>query len=206
MFALRASISSSIAVAAFLSGFLLLAPTRDVLAQALPGSAVPGTTLGNIHFDEKGTMTLDSGVTIHGTAVAGGGIDYTLPGPVVPGALLIFGTSDMLVTGAPGVSDRLDFSVDANGAGHMLYRSLLDDTDGAADPADVRAFPTTDTTNTLQEVGPEGNNSFIYQTSGAIYYGVSDAVPEPAAGVLLGVAALAFVGRRTRAMLPPAAR
>ena len=177
---------------------LLLLPVHGALGQLLPGSSTGPSPIGNVHFDEQGVLTLDTGLVIHGTLVAGGGIDYTLPGPVQPGAVLVLGASDAPV-GALGISDRLDFSNDASGKGHMLYRSLLDDTDAAADPADVASFPTTDTAITTPETGPEGDNGFIYQTSGAIYFGVSDAVPEPALlGLLLTGAAAVIRGRTVR--------
>lgn len=182
----------------------IVLPAQRVLGQLLPGSAPPGTNFGNIHFDEQGTMTLNDGTVVHGTALAGGGIDYKLPGPVTPGALLILGVSDALPTGEPGPSDRLDFSVNSAGEGHLLYRSLRDDTEGVTDPADVASFPT-DASN-LRENGPEGNNSFIYQVSGAIYFGVSDAVPEPAMAGLAGMIALALVRFRGRARDLPVIR
>src|SRR5205823_8813002 len=127
-----------------------------------------------------------------------GGIDFKLPGPVVPGGVLVLGSSDS-ATGALGISDRLDFSNDAAGVGHLLYRSLTDERELPPDLADVTEFPTTDTSNTVTEVGPEGANAFIYQTSGAIYFGTSDGtIPEPAGSALLGIAAV-WLLRRHRA-------
>ena len=67
-------------------------------------------------------------------------------------------------------------------------------------PADVASFPTADVTVRDEELGPEGNNQFIYQTSGAIYYGMSDgSIPEPAGLGLLAMGWLILPHRRSRA-------
>ena len=50
----------------------------------LPGSAAAGTAFGSVHFDEQGNITVDIGQGVPGVLTTGGGIDFKLPGPVVP--------------------------------------------------------------------------------------------------------------------------
>jgi hypothetical protein len=199
------STRTAVSLALFLSMALLALGARGAFGGTpLPGSSAGVAGFGNVHFDEQGNITVDIGQASAGVPVAGGGIDFKLPGPVVPGAVLILDPLDIGPNNPLGISDRLDFSSDpATGAGHMLYRSLIDDTETVLDPADVASFPTADVTVRAVELGPEGNNQFIYQTSGAIYYGMSDgSIPEPAGLGLLALGWLVLPRCRNRAAAP----
>ena len=143
--------------------------------------------------------------------MAGGGIEFFLPGQVQAGHVLITNTNDINSANPNGDSDLLTFSngPGLNGVttGIMLYESLLpsDSYDmGVNDPADVQRLNYLAPILTILENGPEGNNGFVYSVPGATYNGLSDGylpTPEPSTLVLSGLAlaslaALAYRRRR----------
>ncbi len=67
------------------------------LAQAPgPGSSVPGTPGFTFTFDEAGTSLLNGGPNpLPVVPIPGGGIQYFLPVPVIPGDVLVKGSSDI---------------------------------------------------------------------------------------------------------------
>jgi hypothetical protein len=195
-----------------------LTSPRSGLAQG-PGAVFPGSAGFTFTFDEKGNSLLNGGPNPNPVVfIGGGGIQYYLPTPVIPGDVLVVSPStDSNQYGGPaGYSDLLTFfnlNTTAGQVGVMYYQSLIDETTGPDDPADVSAFPTT-TSFIVNEIGPEGNNSFVWvpdppNAAGAVYNGVSDGVvPEPPALILqaLGVVGMVAMGwrhHRTRAQPIP---
>jgi PEP-CTERM motif len=196
----RASIQTALFGPAVIA-LLLVNQSRTALAQAPgPGATLPGVVGFTLTFDEQGNSLLNGGANPNPvTFIAGGGVLFQLPGAVVPGDVLVFNPQDSF---AGGHSDRITFSNVVNAAGRtdfMLYESLIDESTGADDPADVPSFPLT-STFVVQEFGPEGNNGFVWppdpnNAAGAVYNGISDGlVPEPASIVLGGLGMLPLVG------------
>lgn len=178
-------------------------------AQAIgqPIAAVPPFQLD---FDETGNSLLNGLPNPNQVVpVAGGGIQFYLPGIVQPGQVLITNLNDITTANPTGDSDLLTFSngPGLNGAltGIMLYESLFDPPEPLL-AADVPLLNYIAPILTIAEIGPEGSNGFSYIVPGATYNGVSDGflrTPEPSTFVLgalglLGLAALAYRGRLAR--------
>jgi hypothetical protein len=175
-------------------------------AQLAPGSSISGTVGFTFAFDEQGNSLLNGGPNPNTVfLMPGGGIQFTLPGPVIPGDVLVRGLSDVN-PGNNGISDLLSFSNNTANQGILTYLSLIDDANDT-DAADHPNFNTV-TPYSVNEVGPEGANGFQWipdpaNLSGAIYNGVSDGVlpsPEPSTFILggLGLLSLAAVAYRRR--------
>jgi hypothetical protein len=175
-----------------------------------PIAAVPPFTLD---FDEAGNSLLNGLPNPNlVNPVAGGGIQFYLPGIVQPGQVLITSPIDVNSANPNGDSDLLTFSngPGLNGAlvGIMLYESLIDDAT-ETDLADVPRLNYLAPILTILETGPEGANGFSYIVPGASYIGLSDGylpTPEPStfgmAGMgLLCLAALAYRRRLAKARL-----
>jgi len=164
-----------------------------------PGATLAGVPGFTLIFDEQGNSRLNGGLNPNPvTFIPGGGIQFQLPGAVVPGDVLVFNPLDQF---AGGHSDRITFSNITNAGvrtDFMLYESLIDESTGADNLADVASFPIT-STFVANEIGPEGNNGFTWipdpnNTAGAVYNGISDGVvPEPATIVLGGLGMISFV-------------
>jgi hypothetical protein len=191
--------SSRLAAAGLFLVVAAVGPARLAFGQAPPGTPLAGPAF-NMSFDEKGIGFIN-GVPDPGIPVGGGGIDYFLPVPVIPGDVLVMSPGDVNATPSD-VSDLLSFSnTGPNGNGVLLYRSLIDDSDLVRDPADVPNFPI-NAAFIAQEIGPEGNNGFLWAPPpgpGTTYQGISD-TPEPSTLILsaLGVIPLLVFRRRRR--------
>jgi hypothetical protein len=167
-----------------------------------PGDPQPGFPGFFLTFDELGNGTLGTPSGIGpdpGVAVAGVGVQYALPVPVIPGDVLVKGPADDVANF--GYSDRLVFDNGPVG-GILTFQSLRDDA-SPPDPADVPTFPIT-SSFVVFEIGPEGNNSFSWTPgagfpTGATYQGISD-TPEPSTLILgaLGLVALYALAWRRR--------
>ncbi|HEV3136748.1 MAG TPA: PEP-CTERM sorting domain-containing protein [Pirellulales bacterium] len=175
------------------------------LAQAPgPGSSAPGTPGYTLTFDEAGNSLLNGGPNpLPVVPIPGGGIEFFLPGPVVPGDVLVRGLSDISAVNN-GVSDLLSFSNNTANQGILSYFSLIDDS-SPPDLADVSAF-NLNTPFGVTEFGPEGLNKFQWipdpnNVFSPVYNGVSDGlVPEPSTFIMggLGLIALFLICRRRR--------
>jgi hypothetical protein len=163
-----------------------------------PGSPVPGVPDFTFSFDENGHGFFN-GQPVQASPVSGGGIDYLLPVPVVPGDVIVNGPSDIGTTGGNGFSDLLTFMQGPAG-GVLFYQSLADDT-SPPDLADIVNLIAPTTPIAVLETGPEGNNGFLWNPLGTqtVYNGISD-IPEPSTIVLggLGLLSLAAVAFRRR--------
>jgi hypothetical protein len=169
-----------------------------------PGSSVAGTPGFTFTFDESGDSLLNGGPNpLPVVPLPGGGIEFFLPGPVVPGDVLVRGLSDISPANN-GVSDLLSFSNNTANQGILSYFSLIDDS-SPPDLADVPSF-NLNAQFGVTEFGPEGFNQFQWipdpnNPFGSIYNGVSDGlVPEPSTFILggLGLISLFLIGRRRR--------
>jgi hypothetical protein len=189
---------------------LAFGSVRTAFAQG-PGAVAPGSVGFTLTFDEAGTGLLN-GRPEPGVPVAGGGINYLLPVPVIPGDVLITSPIDVDSANPNGMSDLLIFSntVLATGqtVGVLTYQSLIDPFDPLL-PADVPILQFPVPVITIPEIGPEGSNGFTWvpdppNLAGAVYNGISDGkVPEPSTFVLaglglLGLAASAYRRHRAR--------
>jgi hypothetical protein len=163
-----------------------------------PGSPVPGVPDFIFSFDENGHGFFN-GQPVPENPVTGGGIDYFLPVPVVPGDVIVNGPSDIGTTGGNGFSDLLTFMQGTTG-GVLFYQSLADDS-SAPDLADIVNLIAPTTSFAVLETGPEGNNGFVWNPlpSQTFYRGISD-IPEPSTIVLggLGLASLVALAYRRR--------
>lgn len=187
---------------------LAFGSARNALAQ--PGAPLPGVPGFTLSFDEQGNSLLNGGPNPNPVIpVSGGGIQFFLPGQISPGFVLVTNPLVDTTTANPnGDTDLLTFSnqIIASGqtVGVMLFESLIDDTDGVNDPADVSVFNFLAPAITILETGPEGNNGFQWIAGSAIYNGTSDGrIPEPSTFVLAGLgllslAALAYRRRRAK--------
>jgi MYXO-CTERM domain-containing protein len=193
-------------VLGLLTVVMALGTSGTAFAQPLPApgtplAGVPGFT---IQFDEQGNSLLNGGPNPNPvTLIAGGGIEFFLPGPVTPGDVLIRGLSDISAVNN-GISDLLSFSNNTANQGILSYFSLIDDA-SEVEPADVLSF-NLNTPYGAIEFGPEGMNSFTWipdmtNPLGAFYNGISDGlIPEPSSFILgaLGLIALFLIGLRRR--------
>jgi hypothetical protein len=201
---MNTNIIRSLAFVISILGAMGFGSTRIAFGQAIgqPIAAVPPFQLD---FDEAGNSLLNGLANPNQVVlVAGGGIQYFLPGPVQPGQVLVNSSVDVDPINVTGDSDLLTFSngPDNNGliTGILLYESLIDALDPLL-PADVPRLNYLQPIQAIGEVGPEGNNGFSYIVPGAIYNGISDGfVPEPSTFVLggLGVVSLAVLAYRRR--------
>ena len=205
---MRMNTIRSLAIGISISSALAFGSARIAFAQAIgePIAAVPPFQLD---FDETGTSFLNGLPNPNQIVfVAGGGIEFYLPGPVQPGQILVNSSVDVDPNNPGGDSDLLTFSngPDINGliTGILLYESLLDPFDPVL-AADVPVLNYMQPIQSIGEIGPEGTNGFSYVVPGAIYNGISDGylVPEPTsfamAGFgLLSLAALAYRRRLAR--------
>jgi hypothetical protein len=183
---------------------LAFGTARIGFAQAIgqPIAAVPPFQL---NFDEVGNSLLNGLPNPNQVSlVAGGGIDFYLPGIVQPGQVLINSSVDVDPNNVTGDSDLLTFSngPGLNGVvtGIMRYESLIDPFDPLL-PADVARLKYLVPIQAIAEVGPEGTNGFLYVVPGAVYNGISDGlVPEPSTFILggLGLLSLAVLAWRRR--------
>ena len=200
----------TVAIGISLVSLLQLGLTVTAFAQG-PGAAAPGSVGFTLTFDEQGNSLLNGGPNPNQVQlVAGGGIDFFLPVPVIPGFVLVSGSSDVNTANPNGISDLLTFSntqlASGQTVGVMNYQSLIDDIDPNNDPADVPTLQFTQPVSTVNEIGPEGNNGFTWipdppNPAGSVYVGISDGVvPEPTSIVLggLGMISLIAVGWRQR--------
>ena len=132
-----------------------------------PIAAVPPFQLD---FDETGASLLNGLPNPNQiNFVAGGGIEFYLPGIVQPGQVLISSSVDVDPNNITGDSDLLTFY---NGpgltgvvTGIMLYESLLDPFDPIL-AADVPRLNYVAPVLSIGELGPEGNNGFSYVVPG----------------------------------------
>lgn len=177
-----------------LSVLAALALASTSMAQPAPGTPLPGVPGFTLTFDEYGNSLLNGGPNPNPVvAIAGGGLQYFLPGMVTPGDVVVRNIVD-ITPANPGISDLISFA-NIGGQGVLSFFSLIDDADDNA-PADVPTFNFISAYGAT-EFGPEGNNSFTWipdpsNSLGAVYIGISDGtiVPEPSTIVL---AALGFV-------------
>jgi MYXO-CTERM domain-containing protein len=204
---MNTNIIRSLAIGVSILSTLAFGSASVAYAQAIgqPIAAVPPFQLD---FDEAGNSLLNGLPNPNQiTFVAGGGIEYFLPGIVQPGQILVNSSVDVDPTNPTGDSDLLTFLNGPNNngvvTGIMLYESLLDPFDPIL-PADVARLNYLAPIQTLAEIGPEGNNGFSYIVPGAVYNGISDGlIPEPSTFVLgglglLSLAAIAYRRRRER--------
>ncbi len=193
---------------------LAFGAAKNVFAQGPgPGAAAPGSVGFTLQFDETGAALLN-GVPTAGVPIAGGGVNFFLPIPVITGDVLINSTIDVDPTNPTGDSDLLIFSNTVLSSGQtvgvMTYQSLIDPND-PLDAADVPSLSYIAPVLTIREIGPEGNNGFTWvpdpgNAAGSVYIGISDGVlrtPEPSTFVLgalglLSFAALAYRRRLAR--------
>jgi len=194
----------TLTIGIFILSTLAFGSARIAFAQAIgqPIAAVPPFQL---NFDEVGNSLLNGLPNPNQVSlVAGGGIDFYLPGPVQPGQILVNSSVDVDPNNVTGDSDLLTFfnGPDVNGliTGIMRYESLIDPFDPLL-PADVARLNYMVPVQSIGEVGPEGTNGFLYAVPGATYNGISDGlVPEPSTFVLggLGLLSLAALAYRRR--------
>jgi hypothetical protein len=209
----RRSRLSRLAIASLLFVSMAFGTAAVAHAQVAPGSSISGTVGFTFSFDEQGNSLLNGGPNPNLVfLMPGGGIQFTLPGPVIAGDVLVTGISDV-TPGNNGISDLLSFSNNTANQGVLTYLSLIDDAT-ETDAADHPNFNTV-TTYSVNEVGPEGANGFQWipdpaNLSGAIYNGVSDGVlstPEPSTFIMggLGLLSLAALAYRRRLARTPGA-
>jgi hypothetical protein len=184
---------------------------------AVASAQTSGFTFNLVTFDENGKGTYQQNnnmsTALPFTVGSGNVLTYLLPFAVTPGDVLI---NDNLAGVAPDFGDILRFTAN-NTVEYYSDSGPNDPPDALADNA---TFPTRDSISanafTLNEVGPEGNNGFIYTpTVGqpgynaavtVTAYGViSDApIPEAASsvslGLLLTLGGLVVVSRRRKAV------
>ena len=194
---MRTNTIRSLAIGISILSTLAFGSARIAFGQAIgqPIAAVPPFQLD---FDETGASLLNGGFNPNQiTFVAGGGIQFYLPGIVQPGQVLINSSVDVDPLNPSGDSDLLTFSngPGLNGAltGIMLYESLIDPFDPLL-AADVPRLNILAPVVVIPEVGPEGANGFSYVVPGAIYNGISDGfmVPEPSTFVMGGFGLLSL--------------
>jgi hypothetical protein len=194
---MRTNTLRSLAIGISILSTLALGSARMAFGQAIgqPIAAVPPFRLD---FDEKGSSLLNGGANPNQvTLVAGGGIQFYLPGIVQPGQILINSSVDVDPNNLSGDSDLLTFSngPGLNGAvtGIMLYESLIDPFDPLL-AADVPRLNFLAPIVTIPEIGPEGANGFQYVVPGAFYNGISDGflTPEPSTFVMGGFGLLSL--------------
>ena len=195
---MRTNTLRSLAIGISILSTLALGSARMAFGQAIgqPLAAVPPFRLD---FDEKGSSLLNGGANPNQvTLVAGGGIQFYLPGIVQPGQILINSSVDVDPNNLSGDSDLLTFSngPGLNGAltGIMLYESLIDPFDPLL-AADVPRLNFLAPIVTIPEIGPEGANGFQYVVPGAFYNGISDGflTPEPSTFVMGGFGLLSLL-------------
>ena len=170
-----------------------------------PGAAAPGSVGFTLQFDENGNSLLNGGPNPFPVVpIAGGGINFYLPVPVVQGYVLVASSVDVDPAHPSGDSDLMVFFnvplPSGQMQGVMNYASLID----PGDPlqlADVNSFTFPQPVTTIGEIGPEGNNGFTWipdppNAAGAMYIGISDGnlVPEPSALVLGGLGLVGLAG------------
>ena len=194
---MRTNTIRSLAFGISLLSTLAFGSAKVAFGQAIgqPIAAVPPFKLD---FDETGASLLNGGPNPNQiTFVAGGGIQFYLPGIVQPGQILINSSVDVDPTNPTGDSDLLTFSngPGLNGVvtGIMLYESLIDPSDPLL-AADVPRLNYLVPVQTIPEIGPEGANGFQYVVPGAFYNGISDGfmVPEPSTLVMGGFGLLSL--------------
>src|SRR5437868_4002497 len=99
------------------------ASVSKVMAQ--PGDPLSGAGFV-LNFDERGNSLLNGGPNPNPVVlIPGGGIQYFLPGPVLPGDVLVRGLSDISAMNN-GISDLLSFS-NQGCQGILTFLSLIDD-------------------------------------------------------------------------------
>jgi hypothetical protein len=195
----------TLAVGILILSTVAIGSARIAFAQAIgqPLAAVPPFKL---NFDETGASLLNGLANPNQVVpVAGGGIDFYLPGIVQPGQILVNSSVDVDPNNISGDSDLLTFfnGPDNTGAltGIMRYESLIDPFDPLL-PADVARLNYMVPVQSIGEVGPEGTNGFLYVVPGAAYNGISDGflTPEPSTFILggLGLLSLAALAYRRR--------
>ena len=203
---MRTHIKHSLAIGISVLGMMAFGWARVASAQQIgePIAAVPPFQLD---FDETGASLLNGLPNPNQvTFVAGGGIQFYLPGPVQPGQILVASSVDVDPTNVTGDSDLLTFSngPGLNGivTGILLYESLLDPSDPLL-AADVPRLNYIAPIQMIAEVGPEGNNGFSYIVPGATYNGISDGslVPEPSSFIMGGVGLLSLAALAYRRRL-----
>ncbi len=156
---MRMNTIRSLAIGISISSALAFGSARIAFAQAIgePIAAVPPFQLD---FDETGTSFLNGLPNPNQIVfVAGGGIEFYLPGPVQPGQILVNSSVDVDPNNPGGDSDLLTFSngPDINGliTGILLYESLLDPFDPVL-AADVPVLNYMQPIQSIGEIGPEG--------------------------------------------------
>lgn len=200
----------------FLLSILLVAV---VVAAAVPNNAVAGTPAPftvTVTVDENGNGTF---VNSAGFFALLSGLLLPDPGPGGLPSALFYGTlsppglvaGDLIIRETLGgpISDVIRFNPSLNGGGLFFYSDNADGVDALADVGLPSAF----NTNLLEvlEVGPEGNNGFIYTplpgqpgfvagAAGPVTYVIqSDTpIPEPAALALLATGLLGLRAARRR--------